>query len=199
MRIWIRNELRKIDDHLVSFLKLVTARAEREIEYIVPGYTHLRRAQPARWSHCMLPKASPFPLDCCALAGNPFGIDRDMMAEELGSEGLLWNSMGGVADRDFAIVFLQSGNAYSTGSFLMPQKKTAGSLEAAASPSLMAIPMNEFSYKKIKTIDKRFEEDIADVFNLKTSVESRTVKGGTSKATVLEQIHVSRRSCSRGR
>ncbi|RTE71924.1 hypothetical protein BHE90_013663 [Fusarium euwallaceae] len=42
------------------------------------------------------------PLGCGALAGNPFNIDRDMMAEELCFEGLLWNSMGGVADRDFA-------------------------------------------------------------------------------------------------
>ncbi|KAJ4269706.1 hypothetical protein NW762_001374 [Fusarium torreyae] len=119
-------------------------------------------------------------------------------AEELGSEGLLWNFMGGVADRDFVIIgFIRHADAYSTGSFLMPQKKTAGSLEAAGSPSLRGIPMNEFSYKKIKAIDERFEEDIADVFDFETSVESRTVKGGTSKATALEQIDVSRSYCLR--
>lgn len=50
------------------------------------------------------------PLGCGALAGNPFGIDRDMVAEELGFEGLLWNSMGGVADRDFVAEFLQWGS-----------------------------------------------------------------------------------------
>lgn len=52
------------------------------------------------------------------------------------------------------------------------------------------IPMNKFSYQQIKAIDKRFEEEIANVFNYETSVESRTSKGVTSKATVLEQIEV---------
>lgn len=50
------------------------------------------------------------PLGCGALAGNPFGIDRDMMAEELGFEGILWNSMGAVADRDFVSETLQWGS-----------------------------------------------------------------------------------------
>ncbi|KAF4981787.1 hypothetical protein FZEAL_2460 [Fusarium zealandicum] len=334
MRMWLRDELRKIDEYLVSFLKLVAARAESEIEYIMPGYTHLQRAQPVRWSHWMLSYGLAFasdlerlretikrinrsPLGCGALAGNPFGIDRDMMAEELGFDGLLWNSMGGVADRDFVTEFLQWGSmlmqhisrwaedliiystaefgfvrladAYSTGSSLMPQKKNADSLEllrgksgrafghmagfmmtqkglpstynkdlqeslepmmdhvktvsdsiqiangvlatlavspekmrAALDPFMLAtdvadylvrkgvpfrethhisgrcvakseetgIPMNELSYEQIKAIDERFEEDIADVFNYDTSVESRTAKGGTSKATVLEQIEV---------
>ncbi|KAJ4269705.1 hypothetical protein NW762_001373 [Fusarium torreyae] len=47
MRWWLRNELRKIDDHFVNFLKVVAARAESEIEYIVLGYTNLQYAQPA--------------------------------------------------------------------------------------------------------------------------------------------------------
>ncbi|KAF4457792.1 argininosuccinate lyase [Fusarium albosuccineum] len=52
------------------------------------------------------------------------------------------------------------------------------------------IPMNEFSHEQIKAIDERFEEDIADVFNYETTIESRSAKGGTSKATVLEQIEI---------
>ncbi|KAL2687586.1 hypothetical protein Neosp_005147 [[Neocosmospora] mangrovei] len=55
------------------------------------------------------------------------------------------------------------------------------------------IPMDEFSYEQIKAIDERFEEDITDVFNYETSVESRSAKGGTRKATVLEQIEVLRK------
>lgn len=97
------------------------------------------------------------PLGCGALAGNPFAIDREMMAQELGFEGLLWNSMGAVADRHFFVETLQWGSflmqhpsrwaedliiyssaefgfarladAYSTGSSLMPQKKNLDSLE----------------------------------------------------------------------
>lgn len=166
MRMWLRDELRKIDEYLVSFLKLIAARAESEIDYIMPGYTHLQRAQPVRWSHWMLSYGFAFasdlerlrevikrinrsPLSCGALAGNPFGIDRIMMAEELGFQGLLWNLMGAVADRDFVSETLQWGamlmqhisrwsedliiystaefgfvrlaDAYSTGISLMPQ------------------------------------------------------------------------------
>lgn len=174
MRMWLRDELRKIEGHLTSFLGVIAARAETEIEYVMPGYTHLQRAQPIRWSHWMLSyglalasdlerlrevikRVNRNPLGCGALAGNPFGIDRDMMTEELGFEGLLWNSMGGVSDRDFVTETLQWGgmlmqhisrwaedlivystaefgfvrlaDAYSTGSSLMPQKKNPDSLE----------------------------------------------------------------------
>lgn len=140
----------------------------------MPGYTHLQRAQPIRWSHWLMSYGLAFagdlqrlreviarvhrsPLGCGALAGNPFDIDREMMAKELGFDDLLWNSMGGVADRDFVAETLQWGamlmqhisrwaedliiyssaefgfvrlaDAYSTGSSLMPQKKNPDSLE----------------------------------------------------------------------
>ncbi|RDA94548.1 hypothetical protein CP533_2726 [Ophiocordyceps camponoti-saundersi (nom. inval.)] len=174
MRMWLRDELRVIQRHLVDLLNVLAARAEKEMDILMPGYTHLQRAQPIRWSHWLLSYGSVFasdlqrlreltrrvnrsPLGCGALAGNPFGIDRDMMAKELGFEGLLWNSMGAVADRDFVTEALQWGamlmqhvsrwaedlilystaefgfvrlaDAYSTGSSLMPQKKNPDSLE----------------------------------------------------------------------
>lgn len=174
MRMWLRDELRKIEKHLQDFLNVTAARAEQEIDVIMPGYTHLQRAQPVRWSHWMLSYGFAFASDlerlrevikrvnrsalgCGALAGNPFGIDREMMSKELGFDGLLWNSMGAVADRDFVAETLQWGSmlmqhisrwsedliiystsefgfvrladAYSTGSSLMPQKKNPDSLE----------------------------------------------------------------------
>ena len=96
------------------------------------------------------------PLGCGALAGNAFNIDRNMMAEELGFDGILWSSMGAVSSRDFVTEFLQWGSmfmghisnwsqdlilyssfefgfvsvadAYSTGSSLMPQASTPRAL-----------------------------------------------------------------------
>lgn len=63
MRLWLRDELRKVESHLVDFLKVMTARAESEIDIIMPGYTHLQRAQPIRWSHWMLSYAMAFAQD----------------------------------------------------------------------------------------------------------------------------------------
>ncbi|KAJ5154303.1 Delta crystallin [Penicillium coprophilum] len=174
MRLWLRDELRLIEKHLSDLIKVSIARAENDIAYLMPGYTHLQKAQPVRWSHWILSHATAFaselerlrevirrvnksPLGTGALAGNCFNIDREAMAKELGFDGLLYNSMNAVADRDFAMETMQWGSsfmlkisrwaedliiysclefgfvrlsdAYSTGSSLMPQKKNADSLE----------------------------------------------------------------------
>lgn len=63
MRLWLRDELRKIDGFLIDFLKVITARAEQEIDYIMPGYTHLQRAQPIRWRHWLLSYGMAFQSD----------------------------------------------------------------------------------------------------------------------------------------
>lgn len=168
MRLWLRDELRQIEAHLIDLLKVVAARAEKELDFVMPGYTHLQKAQPLRWSHWMMSYGSFFatdlerlrevikrvnrsPLGSGALAGNPFNINRVKIAEELGFDGLLYNSMAAVADRDFVVETMQWGamfmqhlsrwsedliiygsgefgfvrlsDAYSTGSSLMPQKK----------------------------------------------------------------------------
>ncbi|PSS27170.1 hypothetical protein M430DRAFT_46285 [Amorphotheca resinae ATCC 22711] len=131
MRLWLRDELRKIEGFLINFLKVITARAEQEIDYIMPGYTHLQRAQPIRWSHWLLSDGMAFqsdldrlreviarvnlsPLGCGALAGNPFNIDREQMAKELGFEGLLMNSMAAVSSRDFVLEAMQWGSMMMT-------------------------------------------------------------------------------------
>ncbi|TQS33781.1 hypothetical protein Golomagni_05862 [Golovinomyces magnicellulatus] len=174
MRMWLRDQMREIETQLIAFIKVIAARAEAEVGIIMPGYTHLQRAMAVMWSQHLLSFGFNFasdlerlrealkrvnrsPLGCGALAGNGFNIDRDMMAEELGFEGLLWNSMNAVADRDFVTEFLQWGSmfmqhisrwsedlilysstefsfitiadAYSTGSSLMPQKKNPDGLE----------------------------------------------------------------------
>ena len=174
MRLWLREQLDGIEESLVDLVKVAASRAEHEIEHVMPGYTHLQRAQPIRWSHWLLSYAFPFasdlerlrevrkrvnrcPLGCGALAGNPFGVDREAIAKELGFEGLMPNSLAAVADRDFVVEtlqwasmlglhlsrwaedlvvyssaefgFIRLSDAYSTGSSLMPQKKNPDALE----------------------------------------------------------------------
>ncbi|BFZ60788.1 argininosuccinate lyase [Saitoella coloradoensis] len=174
MRIWLREECEKIMEYLKDFLMATVARAEQEMDVLMPGYTHLQRAQPIRWSHWLMSYAHSFmadlerlsqlitrfnklPLGAGALAGNPFDVDRDFLAEQLGFNGIAGNSLYAVSDRDFIAEFLfwasmtmvhisrwsedliiystaefgfiQLADAYSTGSSLMPQKKNPDSLE----------------------------------------------------------------------
>ena len=124
MRLWLREQLEDIQTNLVDLIRVVASRAEQEIEHVMPGYTHLQRAQPIRWSHWLLSYGFPFandlerlrevkkrvnkcPLGCGALAGNPFSVDRDAIAKELEFEGLMPNSLAAVADRDFVVETLQ--------------------------------------------------------------------------------------------
>jgi argininosuccinate lyase len=89
----------------------------------MPGYTHLQRAQPIRWSHFLLSHAwswladlerlkqvvkriNKCPLGSGALAGNPFALDREALASALGFDGVVENSLQGVSDRDFCAEFL---------------------------------------------------------------------------------------------
>nr|POE52068.1 putative argininosuccinate lyase [Quercus suber] len=207
MRLWLRDQLDQLEAYLVDFLKVIAARAEKEIEHVMPGYTHLQRAQPIRWSHWMLMYGSFFtsdlyrlrevkarvnksPLGCGALAGNPFGIDREAIANELGFEGLIMNSMAGVADRDFVVETMQWGSmlmmhmsrwaedliiyssgefafvkladAYSTGSSLMPQKKNPDSLELLRGKSGRVFGQMTGLMMSIKGIPSTYNKDLQE-------------------------------------
>lgn len=128
-RLWVRRKLLEIKDHLDSLLKVIVSRAENEIDLLIPGYTHLQRAQPVRWSHWLLNYGSCFardfralhyvieelnycPLGCGALSGNVFGIDRRAIARELGFNDLCLNSMDAVSDRDFLLKTMGWGSDF---------------------------------------------------------------------------------------
>ncbi|CAG8972422.1 hypothetical protein HYALB_00001110 [Hymenoscyphus albidus] len=207
MRLWLRDELRTIEGHMVDFLKVTAARAEKEIDHIMPGYTHLQRAQPIRWSHWMLSYGTAFaadlerlrevisrvnqsPLGAGALAGNCFGLDRQAMAEELGFEGLIWNSMAAVSSRDFVVEAMQWGStlmmhmsrwaedlivystgefayvrladAYSTGSSLMPQKKNPDSLELLRGKSGRAFGHMAGLMMTVKGLPSTYNKDLQE-------------------------------------
>ncbi|KAL2069714.1 hypothetical protein VTL71DRAFT_14393 [Oculimacula yallundae] len=153
MRMWLRDELNIIEEYLVDLLKVIAQRAEQDIDYIMPAYTHLQRAQPIRWSQWLLSYAVAFqldlerlrftkktvnksPLGCGAVAGNAFGIDRVAMAKELGFEGLIMNSMSAVGDRDFVVEVLQCA-------------ATIGSHLSRWSEDLIIYSSLEFGYVKL--------------------------------------------------
>ncbi|KAG4419716.1 hypothetical protein IFR04_007123 [Cadophora malorum] len=153
MRMWLRDELNIIEEYLVDLLKVIAQRAEQDIDYIMPAYTHLQRAQPIRWSQWLLSYAVAFqldlerlrftkktvnksPLGCGAVAGNAFGIDRVAMAKELGFQGLIMNSMSAVGDRDFVVEVLQCA-------------ATIGSHLSRWSEDLIIYSSLEFGYVKL--------------------------------------------------
>ncbi|KAE8213544.1 hypothetical protein CF319_g4749 [Tilletia indica] len=124
MRLWMMDEAREIENLVAILLRTIVDRARTEIDHLMPGYTHLQRAQPIRWSHFLLshaaylhgdlerlrsirPRISVLPLGSGPLAGNPFaGLDRHAIAKELGFETVGTNSMHSVSDRDFIIEYL---------------------------------------------------------------------------------------------
>ncbi|WVF70798.1 argininosuccinate lyase [Kwoniella sp. CBS 6097] len=124
MRIWLMDESAQVEQYLKDLLNVMVSRAEKEVDAIMPGYTHLQRAQPVRWSHLLLshaqsflsdldrlrqlqPRISVLPLGSAALAGNPYSLDRELLRQELGFQSIGENSMHAVADRDFIVEWLQ--------------------------------------------------------------------------------------------
>jgi argininosuccinate lyase len=123
MRLWLQQQGKELLGYLKELISIAVERAEKELDVIMPGYTHLQRAQPIRWSHWLLSyawswqadaqrleqllvRANGLPLGSGALAGNPFTINREMMQKELGFNHILPNSLYAVSDRDFVAEFL---------------------------------------------------------------------------------------------
>lgn len=131
MRMWLLDEVDAIFALLTDLLRVMVKRAESEVDYLMPGYTHLQRAQPIRWAHWLLshasyfsndldrlrvmrPRVSVLPLGAGPLAGNPFaGLDRDALAKELHFDSVGPNSMHSVADRDFVVEMLMWASLFS--------------------------------------------------------------------------------------
>lgn len=124
MRMWLTARIPKLDAMLSALLTVIADRAETEADVIMPGYTHMQRAQSIRWSHYLLSYAFAFkrdltrlrlvrqeanrsPLGSGALAGNPFDIDRESLTEALGFAETIENSLDATRDRDFVVQLLQ--------------------------------------------------------------------------------------------
>ena len=122
-RLWLREEILTLQAHLRQLVAVIVNQAERHIDALMAGYTHLQQAQPIRFSHWLLSygwalerdltrleqvyqQVNVLPLGSGALSGNPLGIDRQFLAAELGFDSLSQNSMDAVADRDYLLDFL---------------------------------------------------------------------------------------------
>jgi len=123
LRLFLLEEIGTLGPALCSAQHAMIGKAESHLSVVMPGYTHLRSAQPVLFSHWMLSQAwklqrdgdrlaelmrrvAVCPLGCGALAGTPYPIDRDALAVSLGFSAAAENSLDAVEDRDFVVEFL---------------------------------------------------------------------------------------------
>jgi argininosuccinate lyase len=168
VRLWLRTVTDQLSDSLVKLQLSLLDLAEAHFDTIMPGFTHLQVAQPVTFGHHLLAyvemlkrdaerlsdarrRINRLPLGAAALAGTSYPIDREMVANILGFDGLCENSLDAVSDRDFAIeftfaaslvmmhlsrlseelvlwsspryAFIDIADRFCTGSSIMPQKK----------------------------------------------------------------------------
>ncbi|MBC7811019.1 MAG: argininosuccinate lyase [Burkholderiales bacterium] len=173
-RLWTMNAIDEVDELLDGLQTALVEKAAEHVHTLMPGYTHMQPAQPITAAHWLMSffwmltrdrerladtrrRTSVSPLGSGALAGTPFEIDREALAEALGFASHSQNSLDAVSDRDFAVEmlfalalmgthlsrfaedtvfycnpafgFIRLEDRYSTGSSLMPQKRNPDPLE----------------------------------------------------------------------
>jgi len=152
-RLYARGSFDNLCDSLINLVEALVGKAGEGVKYIMPAYTHLRKAQPICAGHffnayaemfmrdldrvsASRERANVMPLGSGALAGTSYPIDRDVTSRMLEFDRPCENSLAGVSDRDFVAEYLfiilytseefgylEISDAYSTGSSIMPQKK----------------------------------------------------------------------------
>ena len=125
IRLYLRDEIKEIKALTVDLVAAICEQAEKTQSVIMPGYTHLQRAQPITMAQHLLAYAMMLrrdfgrlcdtekrmnysPLGSCALAGTTYPIDRAFVARQLGFSGIVENSIDGVSDRDFCVELLSA-------------------------------------------------------------------------------------------
>ncbi|UOE93443.1 argininosuccinate lyase [Alkalihalobacillus sp. LMS39] len=125
MHLYLRKQINEISKEIKQLQKALVTQAKAHVETIIPGYTHLQRAQPVSFAHHLLAyfwmlerdfsryqdglkRVNISPLGAGALAGTTFPIDRHYSAELLGFDGIYENSLDAVSDRDFILEFLST-------------------------------------------------------------------------------------------
>jgi argininosuccinate lyase len=122
LRLWLRDEIDAIDASIRASQEALLAQAVAHADAVLPGYTHMQRAQPVLWAHWCLAyfemfardrerlaevrrRTNVLPLGSAALAGTSYAIDRESVARALGFDAVTRNSLDAVSDRDFCVEF----------------------------------------------------------------------------------------------
>ncbi len=127
-KLWVRDAIDAVEDGLAALQRALVARAEEQVDAVMPGFTHLQSAQPVTLGHHLMAwyemmrrdrsrftdarvRLNQCPLGAAALAGTGFAIDRNATAAALGFDRPTANSLDSVSDRDFALDYLMAASA----------------------------------------------------------------------------------------
>ncbi len=207
MRLWVREAIGQIDEQIIELQRAFVGRCGADADVILPGYTHMQRAQPVLAPHCWLSYCEKFQRDrgrladcrrrtnilslgAAALAGTSLPIDRDDVAERLGFDGVMANSIDTAGDRDFLVEFafvlamiaehlstwaeewiiwstdefnfLKLPQAFCTGSSIMPQKVNPDVLELIRGKTARVIGNLQTLLVLIKGLPQAYNRDLQE-------------------------------------
>lgn len=207
LKLYIKKEGLEIINYLKIYSKSLTNLAKNHTETIMPGYTHLQAAQPVSFAHHLMAYAfmnlrdisrmeacikrlNELPLGACALAGTTYDIDRDFVANDLGFERVMGNSMDAVSDRDYvmdlasvlsiiaahlsrlseeliiwsspAYKFIEVDDKFATGSSIMPQKKNPDMAELIRGKSARIIGNMNQVFVMMKALPLSYAKDMQE-------------------------------------
>ncbi len=247
-RMWLREEICELANEIHDLQHALIELGESNRKVLIPGYTHLQRAQPVYLAHHLLAyvemlerdyerlldclvRVNICPLGCGALAGSTLPLDREFVARELGfvdahdEPMVTQNSMDGVADRDFVVEFcslaallsvhqsrlcedlvlwssaefgfVTIGDAYTTGSSLMPQKKNPDICELTRGKTGRVVGNLVALLTTLKglplTYNSDMQEDKERLFDTVDTVRATT----TMLAAMLRDTDVNAKACAK--
>ena len=242
MRLWLKDQIAGNRAAIAGLQGALVSLAKKNVAVVIPGYTHLQRAQPVLLAHHLLAyvemlardderladtakRADVLPLGSGAIAGSTLPLDRKLVAGLLGFAGVSENSMDAVSDRDFIIEYLAAaallavhlsrlaedlilwssaefhfiriGDAYTTGSSLMPQKKNPDIAELARGKSARVIGNLVAGLTLLKglpmTYNRDLQEDKERLFDSAETVQSTLL----ILAEMLGDVEVDAEACRR--
>lgn len=180
MRLYLREEAKEIISLLRGLETVLVDLAEKNLNVVMPGYTHMQRAQPVLLSHYLMAYAYMFdrdrerfedalkrinvlPLGSCALAGTTLSTDRHYVAKLLGFDSVSENSMDSVSDRDFALEFL-----FCSAIFMMHTSRMAEELILWSSEEFSFIELPDAFTTGSSIMPQKKNPDVAELMRGKT-------------------------------
>ena len=207
LKLLIKRESLEIINYLKIYSESLTDLAKDHTDTLMPGYTHLQAAQPVSFAHHLMAYAfmnlrdisrmedyikrlNQLPLGACALAGTTYDIDRDFVANELGFDSVMGNSMDAVSDRDYvmelgsilsiiavhlsrlaeeiinwaspAYKFIEIDDKFATGSSIMPQKKNPDMAELIRGKAARLIGNMNQAFVMMKALPLSYAKDMQE-------------------------------------